>query len=146
MSQYSDLWRVLGETLCKHHDSDHSFFVDEYRSESTIRKKAYFLFLLEVALFEYRKNEIGIWFKQSPEETLHSFIYSKTGILPDQFDELSNNAKLIVLHKPLTELALPEAAQTHLNNLVKPVASDDFDIDPFEGWTLGTGWQYLKQE
>ncbi|WP_413496389.1 hypothetical protein [Morganella psychrotolerans] len=146
MSKYSDLWQVLGETLCKYHGLDHSRFIEGYEAESTIRKKAHFLFLLEVALFEYRKNEIGIWFKQSPEETLHSFIYSKTGILPDQFDKLSNNAKLIVLHKPLTELVLPEVAQTHLNNLVKPVASDDFDIDPFEGWTLGTGWQYLKQE
>lgn len=146
MSVYSNLWRVLGETLCKHHNSDNFRFVDGDNSESTIRKKAYFLLLLEVALFEYQKNKIGIWFRQSPEETLHSFVYSKTGILPDQFDLLSNKAKLTVLHDPLSVFPLPEEAQNYLMNLSEPVASDNFEIDPFEGWTLGTGWQYLKQE
>ncbi|OBU07790.1 hypothetical protein [Morganella psychrotolerans] len=146
MSKYSNLWQVLGETLCKHHRLDHSRFIEGYEAESTIRKKAHFLFLLEIALFEYRKNEVGIWFKQSPEATLHSFVYSKTGMLPDKFDKLTNNAKLIVLHKPLTELELPEAAQTYLSILEEPAVSDNFEIDPFEGWTLGTGWLFLRRE
>ena len=146
MSKYSNLWQVLGEKLCKHHGLDHSRFIEGYETESTIRKKAHFLFLLEVALFEYQKNEISIWFKQSPKGTLHAFVYSKTGILPDQFDSLSDKAKLTVLLKLLSEIPLPEAAQSYLKTLLEPVASDYFEIDPFGGWILGTGWPLLKQE
>ncbi len=146
MSKYSNLWQVLGEALCKHHKSDNFKFADGDSSESTIRKKAYFLFILEVALFEYRKNEISIWFQQSPKETLHSLVYSKIGILPDQFDSLSDKAKFTVLLKLLSEIPLPETAQSYLKNLPEPSSSDNFEIDPFGGWTLGTGWPHLKQE
>lgn len=146
MSKYSNLWLTLGDALCEHHGEASCYFKDSDPRASAIRKKAYFLFLLEVALFEYRKNEIGIWLQQSPEETLHAFVYSKIGILPDQFDALSNKSKLTILLKLLSETPLPEAAQSYLKNLSGPAASDNFEIDPFEGWTLGTGWQYLKQE
>ncbi len=146
MAQYSNLWFALGDVLCERHNLEKCYFIDKDPRASTIRKKAYFLLLLEIALFEYRKNEVGIWLQQSPEETLHSFVYSKTGILPEQFDKLSNKTKLMVLHKPLSEAPLPEVAQSYLKNLSEPAASDNFEIDPFEGWILGTGWQYLEQE
>lgn len=146
MSKYSNLWGTLRTTLCDHHNVSSWDFDDNNPALSSFRRKSYFLFLLEVVLFEYRKNEIGIWFQQSPEETLRSFVYSKTGILPDQFDTLSNKAKLTILLKPLSEALLPETAQSYLKNLAEPTAFGNLEIDPFEGWTLGTGWPLLKQE
>lgn len=59
---------------------------------------------------------------------------------------LSDKAKLTILLKPLSEALLPETAQSYLKNLSEPVASDDFETDPFGGWILGTGWPLLKQE
>ncbi len=146
MSKYSNLWGAISTTLCDYHNVTCWDFEDNGHAVSSLRRKSYFLFLLEVALFEYRKNEIGIWFQQSPQETLYSFVYSKTGILPEQFDKLSNNARLIVLYKPLTEQELPGAAQIHLSTLEEPVASGNFELDPFEGWILGTGWPLLRRE
>lgn len=146
MSKYSNLWAALRRTLCKHHDLDEDFFNEGYADTYPVRKKAYFLFLLEVALFEYQKNEIGIWLQQSPGKTLNWFVYSKTGMLPEQFDKLSSNEKLMVLHKPLIETQLPEAAQSYLKNLLEPAVSDNFEIDPFEGWIPGTGWPLLRRE
>ncbi|EKT0590847.1 ECs1072 family phage-associated protein [Morganella morganii] len=144
MSKYANLWQTIGSTLCKYHNvGPYSFEWNEPVSFS-IRKKARFLFLLEIALYQHRDTETDIWYKQSPQETLYSFIYSKIGMLPEQFNELSNKAKLLVLQKPLSEFNLPEKARSFLEKLAMPSPADNFDIDPLEGWILGSGWIYLK--
>ncbi|MGO2335942.1 ECs1072 family phage-associated protein [Providencia sp.] len=146
MSIYSTLWATLNESLCEAHNLESCYFKDNDPRAHSVRKKAYILFLLEVVMYEYRNNEIDIWFKQSFDNTLTSFAYNKTGILPDLFYNLSDTAKIIVLQKHLLKYPLPENAQTFLKNLPTPLASDNLEVDLSVGWTLGNGWQYLKQQ
>lgn len=143
MSNYASLWLSIRNSLCDHHDIATSSFDQNDIKAQPIRKKAYLIFLIEVVTFEYRKNEINIWFKQSFDGTLGSFIFNKIGLLPDQYDKLSDSDRVAILQKYLTEYHLPEAVQTYLQNLLRPSASDNFDVDLAGGWTLGSGWQYL---
>ncbi|MDX4943964.1 hypothetical protein AB7459_19500 [Providencia rettgeri] len=143
MSNYASLWLSIRNSLCDHHDIATSSFDQNDIKAQPIRKKAYLIFLIEVVTFEYRKNEINIWFKQSFDGTLGSFIFNKIGLLPDQYDKLSDSDRVAILQKYLTEYPLPEAVQTYLQNLLRPSASDNFDVDLAGGWTLGSGWQYL---
>ncbi|HCZ8848591.1 TPA: hypothetical protein O4F25_002430 [Proteus mirabilis] len=146
MSIYSNLWADLSDSLCNAHKLEPCYFKDNDPRSHSVRKKAYLLFLLEVVTYEYRKNEINIWFKQSFTNTLKSFIYNKTTLPPDQFSKLTDSEKIIVLQEHLLAYPLPEKARSFLENLKSPLSSDDFEVDLSLGWTLGSGWKYLKHQ
>ncbi len=145
MSIYSTLWMSIQDKLCTAHNLEWSYFESNDSRASAVRKKAHLLFLIEVVTFEYRKNEIDIWFKQSFNGTLSSFIYNKTGLIPSQYNQLSDSEKVAILQKHLIDYPLPEEAQNYLQSLSTPSSSDNFDIDLDAGWILGSGWRYLKQ-
>ncbi len=148
MNGYENLYLAMIPGLAEHYGiSEYDFRNNPHATSVALcRNHLYKLMLIEFYLHEHRCRYKNSVLNLDGIASLHHLVYLKTNWHPETIRGMGYFDLLWSLLDDLVPGKLSETAQNYLKVISKSQRLLKTDLMSYEGWAIGSGDQYLKDE